>query len=227
MRVDTAVQVGRSRSLLLWIRGRQAPIPADSTVFTATRGTLAMPLMFGAVTVIEMVVLHLLIPWWWLSAVVAALSMGSLAALASSVALARVHPHVLSADALTLRMSGTVVATVDRASIASARIHRRYGTVSPALDGGRLVLPNQGGTTVDIELTGATTVAVPALLQRWRVTGAAHSLSLQVDDPAALVAALDRSDPEGGAARRSRPVANNRTTSASRVMPDPAQMGEV
>ena len=188
-----------------------------------------MPAMFGVVTVIEMVVLHLLIPVLWISAVVAALSVASLVVLASTVALARVHPHVLSPTTLTLRTSGKVVATVNRATIVSARIHRRYGVVSPALDGGRLVLPNQDGTTVDIDLSCATTVIVPAPLKRWRVDGSADSFGLQVDDPAALVAALTRPATATGSvsARRSRPVANNRTIKASVVMTEPAQIGEV
>ena len=211
--------------MLLWMRGRRAPIPADSLVFTATHGTLAMPLMFGAATVIEMVVLHLLIPWLWLSIAVAVLSIASMVAVASSLALDRVHPHVLSADALTLRVSGTVVATLDRATIVSARIHRRRGVVSPTLDGSRLVLPNQDGTTVDIELSTATAVAVPALLKRRQVSGTARSFGLQVDDATALVVALTRSSP--GAARRSRTVAVDKTTTASTVAPNPAQMGEV
>lgn len=227
MTVDFPVQAGRWHSLTLWTRGQHAPIAADSTVFTATRGTLGLPLMFGAATVIEMVVLHFLIPWLWLSALVAAASVASLVLLASSVALARAHPHVLSPEVLVLRMSGTVVARVDRANIASVRIHRRFGVVSPALDGGRLVLPNQDGTTVDIELSSAAEVVVPALVQRWRISGFAHSFGVQVDDPAALVAALTPSTAAPEVERRSRRVANNRTSNASTVIPDPAQMGEV
>lgn len=229
MTVHTPVQVGRWHALLLWARGRHTPVDADSATFTAVRGTLAMPAMFGVVTVIEMVVLHLLIPVLWISAVVAALSVASLVVLASTVALARVHPHVLSPTTLTLRTSGKVVATVNRATIVSARIHRRYGVVSPALDGGRLVLPNQDGTTVDIDLSCATTVIVPAPLKRWRVDGSADSFGLQVDDPAALVAALIRPATATGSvsARRSRPVANNRTIKASAVMTEPTQIGEV
>ncbi|MBY4129760.1 hypothetical protein HQO83_15285 [Rhodococcus fascians] len=218
MMADTPVQLGRSHALLLWIRGRSAPVPAHSTVFTAQRGSLGLPLMFGAATVIEMVVLHLLIPWLWLSALVAALSVASLVLLASSIALARLHPHILSPTTLTLRTSGKVVATVDRASIASARIHRRYGVVSPALDGSRLVLPNQDGTSVDIELTGATDVALPALLQRHRVSGSASSFSVQVDDPAALVAGLTRLTGPPVLDRRSNRVVNNTTTDASQAV---------
>ncbi|MCJ0893532.1 hypothetical protein [Rhodococcus sp. ARC_M5] len=229
MTVDTPVQVGRCHALLLWARGRHAPIGADSVMFTAVRGTRAMPVMFGVVTVIEMVVLHLLIPVPWISAVVAALSVASLVALTSSVALAHVHPHVLSPTTLTLRTSGKVVATVDRSAITSARIHRRYGVVSPTLDGGRLVLPNQDGTTVDVQLSCATTVTVPAPLQRWRLDGNAHTFCLHVDDPAALVAALTRPTPdtEPGSRRRSTPAANDRTSTAGTVMPDPARMGRV
>lgn len=202
MTVDFPAQVGRWHSLALWMRGQHAPIAADSTVFAATRGTLGLPLMFGAATVIEMVVLHLLIPWWWLSALIVALSVASLVLLASSVALARAHPHVLSPEALVLRMSGGVVARVDRTNIASVRIHRRNGVVSPALDDGRLVLPNQDGTSVDIELSTALDVAVPALLQRWRISGFARSFGFQVDDPAALVASLTPSSADPGVERR-------------------------
>ncbi len=227
MTVDFPAQVGRWRALALWTRGQHAPIAPDSTVFTATRGTLGLPVMFGAATAIEMVVLHLLLPWLWLSALVAAASVTSLMVLASSVALSRAHPHVLSPEALVLRMSGTVVARVDRANISSVRIHRRYGVVSPALDGGRLVLPNQDGTTVDFELSAAAEVVLPALLKRWQISGRARSFGIQVDDPAALVAALTPSTSAPAVDRRSRWVANNRTTSASTVIPDPAQMGEV
>lgn len=109
----------------------------------------------------------------------------------------------------------------------SVRIHRRFGVVSPGLDGGRLVLPNQDGTTVDIELSSAAEVVVPALVQRWRISGFAHSFGVQVDDPAALVAALTPSTAAPEGERRSRRVANNRTSNASTVIPDPAQMGEV
>lgn len=227
MTVDFPVQVGRWRALALWTRGQHAPIAPDSTVFTATHGTLGLPVMFGAATVIEMVVLHLLIPWLWLGALIAAVSVASLILLATSVALSRAHPHVLSTEALVLRMSGTVVARVHRASISSVRIHRRYGIVSPALDGGRLVLPTQDGTTVDIELSTATEVVVPALSKRWKISGFAHSFGVQVDDPAALVAALTPSTSATAVDRRSKRVANNRTTSASTVIPDPAQRGEV
>ena len=223
MMADTPVQLGRAHALLLWIRGRSAPVPAHSTVFTAQRGTLGLPLMFGAATVIEMVVLHLLIPWLWLSALIAALSVASLVLLASSVAQARVHPHILSPTTLTLRTSGKVVATVDRASILSARIHRRYGVVSPALDGGRLVLPSQDGTSVDIELTGAVDVALPALLQRQRVSGCAHSFSVQVDDPTALVAELTRLAGPPVVQRSSSRTVNDTTTGASTAF-DPSEL---
>lgn len=227
MTVDFTARVGRWHSLVLWTRGQHAPVGADSTVFTATRGTLGLPVMFGVATVIEMIVLHLLIPWLWLSALVAALSMASLVVLASSVALARAHPHVLSPEALVLRMSGAVVAKVDRADIASVRIRRRYGVVSPALEGGRLALPNQDGTSVDIELSGATDVRVPALLQRWRISGSAHSFGVQVDDPEALVAALGPPIAAPEVKRRSRRVASSRTMNASTVMPGSVQMGDV
>lgn len=184
--------VGRWRALVLWTRGRRAPVTEDSSAFPAAQGTLGLPMMFAAVTVIEMVVLELVIPWRWVSIALAALSLASLVVLASSVAMSRVHPHVLAPTTLTLRMSGKVVASVDRDAVVSARIHRRYGRTSPTLEGGRLMLPNQDGTNIDIELCRAVGVSVPAPLQRWRIAGTADVLSLHVDDPGSLCAALTR-----------------------------------
>ncbi len=69
-------------------------------------------------------------------------------------------------------------------------MHRRYGVVSAAIDRDRLFLPTQDGTTVDIELSQPVDVAVPAPLAKWRIQGSVRRLSVQVDDPAALVHAL-------------------------------------
>jgi hypothetical protein len=163
---------------------------ADSAEFTAVRGTGAMPLMFGVASVVEIVVVHLLVPWLWLDTVLGALSVVSIVLLVSAAAVGRVHPHVLTPEALVLRSSGEVVATVERSAIVSARLHRRFGVVAPTVRDDRAVLPNQDGTNVDITLSTRTTFVVPALLRRWRVEGTATSIGLYVDDPAALVAAL-------------------------------------
>ncbi|OZE23426.1 hypothetical protein CH262_15185 [Rhodococcus sp. 05-2255-1e] len=119
MTPDRGAQVGRWHALLLWARGRHAPIAADSAEFTAVRGTGSMPLMFGVASVVEIVVVHLLVPWLWLDIVLGALSVVSVVLLASATAVGRVHPHVLTPEALVLRTSGEVVTTVERSTIVS------------------------------------------------------------------------------------------------------------
>ena len=198
MTPDRGARVGRWHALLLWARGRTAPIGADSAEFAAVRGTGSMPLMFGVASVVEIVVVHLLVPWLWLDIVLGALSVVSIVLLASATAVGRVHPHVLTPEALVLRTSGEVVTTVERSTIVSARLHRRFGVVAPTVRDDRAVLPNQDGTNVDITLSTRTTVVVPAPLRRWRVEGTATSIGLYVDDPVALVAALSSVPADGG-----------------------------
>lgn len=178
------------RSLLRWISRRGPTVPEGSEIFTAERGTLATPIAFGVAGVIEIVAVHILVPWPWLQWTLLALSVWGLAAFASLLAHHRMHPHSKSSNTLTLRMSGSTVAEIPTELIARARIHRRYGTVSAAIESGRLFLPTQDGTTVDIELSAPVDVLIPAMLAKWRVHGSVSALSLQVDDPAALVQAL-------------------------------------
>ncbi|WP_072806366.1 hypothetical protein [Rhodococcoides yunnanense] len=188
------------RSLLWWITGRRAPVADDSVAFTAERGTLGTPIAFGVAGVIEMVAAHLLVPWPWLQWTLLIASLWGLISFAGFLALHRVHPHVLSPDALTLRSNGKIVAEIPREMIVAARVHRRFGVVSAAIEDGRLFLPTQDGTGVDIELSTPVVAELPATLVTRRVQEAVSSLGIQVDDPAALVRALTPAQTPGPAA---------------------------
>ena len=179
----------RARSLMLWIRGRSAA-GEGSEIFTARRGTLATPIAFAVAAVFEITAVHLLVPWAWLQWTLLLVSLWGMLTFFGILAHHRVHPHTLDAETLTLRTNGAVVAVVPRESIVRVHGHRRYAVVSTLLDDGRLFLPTSEGTSVDIELSKAVRVHIPAPVNKWQVEGLANSIALQVDEPTVLVRAL-------------------------------------
>lgn len=179
-------------SLVRWVTGRGPFVARQSTAFTAEGGTLATPIAFGIAGVIEIVAVHFLVPWPWLQWALLAASLWGLVAFAAILAHHRMHPHEVTSTTLTLRSSGAVVAAIPIDEIASVKMHRRYGSVTAGIEHGRLTLPTQDGTNVDIALGSAIDAVLPALWAKWRVHGMVTACSVQVDDPAALVASLSR-----------------------------------
>jgi hypothetical protein len=167
----------------------------ETEVFTALRGTLATPIAFGVAGVVEIVAVHVLVPWPWLQWTLLVVSIVSLSFFVVTVVRHRANPHTVTSETLTLRSAGKVVAHIPRATIRVARVHRRYGVVHATIDNGRLFLPTQDGTAIDIGLSEPVDAVVPAMLPKLRAQGAVLSVSLQVDDPAALVRALMQPPP--------------------------------
>lgn len=179
-------------ALWLWIRGRDAVVEQGAVVVRSSGGSLVLPVAFGVATVIEMAVLHILVPWMWLSVILAAASVWSLVVLFGYLALHRVHPHFVTDTRFVVRQSGTVVASIDRESMASAACVRRFDTTTPEIEGSRLTLPNLDGTNVDVVLRQPIHVELPALIPRYRRSGFVDRISLYVDEPADLVGILSK-----------------------------------
>jgi hypothetical protein len=177
-------------SLWFWARGRDAGIESGALVFRSSRGSMVLPAAFGVATLVEIGVLHFLLPWLWLRVTLAVLSMWSLVVMLGYLAVHRVHPHYLTDSHFVLRQSGTIVASIPRSDIASATLSRRFSRTNPIVVDNRLHLPNMDGTNVDISLAQPISSQLPAILPRYRETASAHSVSMYVDDPAALVTEL-------------------------------------
>ncbi|NLG55547.1 MAG: hypothetical protein GX542_07835 [Rhodococcus sp.] len=202
----------RYAALLMWIRGRNDHTGTSNVVFASTSGTLTLPLAFAVATGIEIVVLHLLIPWLWLQIVLAAVSLWSLLELFCMLAVDRTQPHVLVADraasisanratstgtdrgdVLVLRRGGKVVGEIPCAVIASVSLRTRYCPTEPSLSDEHLYLPNQDGSVIDLVLSEPVEFHVDSMFVKWRYRGPACAVSLHVDDPRALQAAVSRS----------------------------------
>lgn len=178
------------RALWMWAR-RRCDVPPGAVALHAGRGTVALPAAFAVATIVELVALDLLLPWLWLRVAVAALSLWSLLILGGFVALGRTRPHYLLGDTLVLRRSGSTVASVELAGIAAVVRRRRWSPTSPTVEDGRLALPNQDGTCVDIVLHDPVPARIPAWPRRGPVQDV-DTVSLHLDDPELLDTAVAR-----------------------------------
>ncbi len=174
----------------MWVRGRKSIPGGDVDVFTAERGTLAVPVAFAIATGIETVVLHLVVPWLWLQIVLAVGSVWSLLTLFGFLAVHRTHPHYTAGRRLVLRHFGSVVASIDLDDIESSSCSSRFTETAPTVVDRRLFLPNSDGTTVDVVLKTPVPVRLPALLPSRRKAVSVTGVSVFVDDPVRLVGRL-------------------------------------
>ncbi|GAB2633666.1 hypothetical protein ABI214_14780 [Prescottella soli] len=170
------------RSLWLWCRGRVDGAGEGVSTFGYTAGTLAIPAAFLVASLVEAVALHLLVPWQWLRVVLLVLTAVSLVAMACWLAARAVHPHLVTAEKLTLRSGRDTVLSVDRSRIVRAVPTRRFEHTTPGIHDGRFYLPGPDGTVIDIDFDAPVGVEHESRM----VTG----VSLHVDAPRDLCARL-------------------------------------
>lgn len=180
------------RAVRLWLCRRTDCDGREHESLPGTQGVLAMPLAFLAATLLEMAVLHVLIPWAWLSISIGVLSLWSLVLLFAVFVADIVYPHYTTDRALVLRRGGREVATIALDRIAAVAEHRRYNHTGTALDGGRLFLAGPDGTTVDVTLREPVDIRVESALASGRICAAVTRISLFLDDPAQLHSARTR-----------------------------------
>ncbi|MFI1459236.1 hypothetical protein [Nocardia carnea] len=177
--------------LWLWLRRTTDRDSREQQPLTATRGVLALPMAFLAATLIEVVVLHLVIPWVWLGITLAVVSVWSLVFVFAVVIADIAYPHYVTGQEVVLRRSGRVVARVPLDRITAVAGCRRYNHTATAFEDGRLFLAGPDGATVDLTLNDPVAVHIDSLLPSGRITAETTRISLSLDDPAALRTALN------------------------------------
>lgn len=173
------LEVAQVRGLwLLALRRTHRESPGDVTLpYAAGRGSIY--LMIVAVCLVELIAVHLMVPWhrlgtWaWLQWLMFALSAYGVLWILAWWAAQRTHPHLLTGDELVLRSAARVVLRVPLSAISVATPRRRgYGTE------GRLMLGGLGGgTNLDVEL-------VSPVSGSGRRAQEYAAISLEVDDAA-------------------------------------------
>ena len=148
-----AFELAQYRSLFRWIT-RRPVMPADAVPFPYI-GAVAMLLWtFIAVSAIELVVLHLLLPWDTVRVIADVLSVWGLVWMFGFMDSFKVHPHLVSGSGLRVRHGAATDITVPWDAIATIGMRERSRDKSRAL---RLDRGKQG-TVLNVVVASRTNV---------------------------------------------------------------------
>lgn len=172
-------------SLGRWI-ARRPDVPAGAVPIGYARGTLGVPTALSIAAGIELIAVHLLIPWPTVRLI---LDLGGLYALLMILGLLAgriVRPHLLTADALVLRSGPYVCAKVPLDALSEVLRDRHVGSTTAEVvgdDDAVLVLGGPDGTSVTLDLEWPVPARVPAYpwsQPEWREVSAVR---IHVDTP--------------------------------------------
>ncbi|EOM77009.1 hypothetical protein DW322_06430 [Rhodococcus rhodnii] len=190
----------RLAALWSWALRRSFRPAAGAVALPGAAGSMAVPAAFAAATAVEVAVLHLVVPWLWLSVLLAGVSLWSVALLLGHVALDAVHPHTIDDAALTLRRHGEVVAEIAVCSLAGV-VRRRSLSAETGIDGGTLTLAGTDGTNVEITLTEPVSARIPPAFSAPGARMPIDRVLLWLDDAPGAVETIRRAVTRAGAGR--------------------------
>lgn len=181
-----AYELGIWVSLFRWIfrKPRKTDKGAHRYGYSAT----TMPVMFAfiGVSIVEIPILHFILPWQTVRIVAFALSIWGLLWMIGLLASLRVYPHLVGDDGLRVRNGFRVDVAIPWEAVAEVRTRNRPLEKSKAIqfeetDDGRLIgkIVVLGQTNVDVIFKEPTAVALSR--------GPVDEVRFWADDPAALV----------------------------------------
>lgn len=188
VRTAIVAEVGLVTAVARVVTRRPPRVPENGTAIVSTRGTLATPLAFAVVTMIEIVVLHLVIPSPSLAGAVTLLSLYPLILLFGVIAIRWQHPHYATNTAFVLRNGSHTVATVYFANIRDATVIRDGIATHPMVDGSLVRLANANGCSVSIQL--ASTQPITLTGRRRAPEHTITEIRLAADDPKSVIEML-------------------------------------
>ncbi len=183
VRWEWRVWTGLVRGLL-----RRPDIPPGASAFTHHRALAPVRWTLAGMLVVEVAVVHLLVPAGVARTVLLVLGLYGLVWLIGYLlGSGPVRPHLFDGDRVVLRSGLTTDVTVPIEAVRQIRAvrHNRAGTATVQVHDGVLSLVDNGGTSVEIELCTPLTVTLP---RRWVVE--VNAVRAWVDEPQALVAAI-------------------------------------
>jgi hypothetical protein len=172
IRKAIAMEIGNSRSLVLWLRRRVAGQGPGVRQFTYAKQVTPILWAFFFVSLIELPVVHLLIPWDSVRLVVLILSVWGVLFMLGMVASLKVFPHLLDAGGIRVRYGATTDIHLPWHLVASVKARR--GTDEAAHN---VAVMNQTRIAVALK--------EPTVLDGREVS----EVRLYVDDPRGFVAA--------------------------------------
>lgn len=169
---------------------RRQKVPQGARPFGYTRGTATIPAVMIALSLAELVIVHLLVPWEWLRIVLLVLSLWGVLFLLGSFATRVVHPHFVHGEALHVRWGHPMILTTPLANIASVALHVNHADTQPRLAGDRLILTQFQSPNLRICFSEPVAAAPPVTRKNLPADVRVREVQLYADDPQAFMLAL-------------------------------------
>lgn len=173
-------------SLVLAAR-RKRKVPPGAAWFGYTRGTMAFPAVMIGVSIVELVIAHLLVPWVWLRLVMLVLTVWGVLFVCGYFASRIVHPHLVTDETLQLRWGRHVVLTTPLTNVVAVTAHVNHAHTQPVIEGGRLVLTQFQSTNVLVRFADPVAASAPVPRKHLPADFRATEVQLYVDAPEALL----------------------------------------
>lgn len=177
------------QSLGLLLVGKRR-VPAGARPFGYTKGAMTLPAVMIALSLAELVIVHILVPWPWLRMVLLILTIWGVLLILGFFAARIVHPHYLTDETLHLRWGHQAVLATALANVVTAAPHANHAHTQPHVEGGRLILTQFQGTNVLLRFAVPVETAAPVAKKHLPSNFHASEVQLYVDDPEALLHAL-------------------------------------
>lgn len=171
--------------------GRRHGVDSSTLGFSYAKGTLAVPIALGVVTVIEAAAIHLLIPWTWLRILLLIASIYALILISGIFAARAANPHLVSPQSLTLKWGHRTVLKTPRSNIAKVQQLSNHQYTEPAVDGSLVVLTSFTSTNVRIMLDEPVPAHPPVPKKKLPRDFAATEVDLYVANPQDFVRSLE------------------------------------
>ena len=181
-----AFELDQYRSLFRWIC-RRPDVPSDAVAFTYIGAVALLLWVFIVVSAIELVVLHLLLPWETARVVADVLSFWGLVWMFGFMASFKVHPHLVGESGLRVRHGAGTDITVPWAAIATISVRERSRDKSRAVQLDR----DKKGTVLNVVIGSRTNVNLtlrhPLVVALPKGEESVNEVRLYADDARGLV----------------------------------------
>lgn len=179
------------RSLFLALAKKRV-VPAEALSFSYTKGTMAIPTAIIAVSLVEIVIVHLIVPWQWLRVGLLVFSVWGILLVSGFFASRIVHPHLVTGESLILRWGLQTVLSTGHDNVVSVRKHVHHAYTQPAVEGERLILTQFQSANVSLHFAEPVVVDAPVPKKDRPVDSRITEVLLYVDDTEAFVEAVRR-----------------------------------
>lgn len=174
------------RSLFRWVT-RRPDIPRDAVAFTYVSPVAALLWVFVVVSAVELVTLHLLLPWETVRLIADILGVWGLVWMLGMLASFRVYRHLVSDSGLRVRSGVSFDFTVPWDAVATIAVRERGRDKSRALQIDR----DADGTVLNVVIGSRTNVDVtlgrPLVVPLRKGDESATEIRLYADDARELV----------------------------------------